>query len=389
MKILFTGGGTGGHIYPIIAVCRELHKIYPSVSNSQKANSQKNKQKKELELFYIGPRDKFGKMLLSQEGIKVTEIVAGKLRRYFGPITFFQNIIDIVFKIPIGIVQSFFYIFFLNPDLIFSKGGYGSLPAVISGWLLRVPVFLHESDISPGLANRFLNKLSVEVFVSFPRTEYFSVKKMILVGNPVRREILLGTQEEAKNLFELTGEKPVVLVFGGSQGAQRINEAILQILPTILTTFEVIHQCGERNFKQMQAESKVMITKDLAKYYHLFSLLREKELKQAYQIADFIISRGGSGSIFEIAAIGKPSILIPLPKSAQDHQLKNAYSYCETGACFVIEEVNLAPHFFLERLKYLISNPKEMKNMETAAISFAKPRAAQVIAQYLLEYLMR
>jgi len=374
MKILFTGGGTGGHIFPIIAVAREMRQIYSG---------------EDLRFFFIGPRGEIPPKILTQEGIKVKIILAGKIRRYFGIESLFANLFDILFKIPIGLIQAFFYIFFLSPDLIFSKGGYGSLPAVISGWLLGTPIFLHESDISPGLANRFLSRFALEIFVSFPgkKTEYFPQQKIISVGNPIRREILEGSKETAEDLFELTGEKPLILIFGGSQGAQRINDTLLQALPELLSNFELIHQCGPKNFKEVEAVSKLIISKDLEKYYHLFPFLNEAELASAYQSADLIVSRAGSGSIFEISAISKPSILIPLPEAAQNHQLQNAYFYAEGGACLVIEEANLAPHFFLDRLKYLFSHPEDLSKMQRAAREFSRPRAAQVIAEYLLIYL--
>ena len=262
MKILFTGGGTAGHIIPIIAIVRELRKTHPQ---------------SDLQLFYMGPKDNFGSVLLSQEGIKIKTVFAGKVRRYFGIISFFQNIFDIFFKTPIGIVQAFFYVFFLAPDVIFSKGGYGSFPIVFSGRFLKVPIFLHESDVIPGLANRILAKFALEIFVSFPakQVEYFSLKKMISVGNPIRKEILEGSLQTAKTMFGLSGERPLVLILGGSQGAQRINDIILQVLPEMLTQFEVIHQCGEKNFKQVKAETQVVVSSDLEKHYHLFPFLNQ------------------------------------------------------------------------------------------------------------------
>lgn len=371
MKILFTGGGTGGHVLPIIGIARELRRLQP---------------KEKLVFHYLGPQDEFGEILLSQEGIKVKTILAGKIRRYLGWKSILQNLVDVLFKIPIGILQAFFYILFLAPDLIFSKGGYGSIPGVIAGWLLWAPVLLHESDIVPGLSNKFLSRFSFKIFVSFPRTKYFPPKKMILVGNPIRREILEGSKKEAKSFFKLSLEKPVILILGGSQGAQRINDKILEVLSELLRNFEIIHQCGERNFKQVRAESKVVITEDLEKYYHLFPFLREEEIKQAYAAADFIVSRAGSGSIFEIAAAGKPSILIPLPEAAQNHQVKNAYAYAENGSSSVIEEANFTSHFFLEKLKYLFSHPEELEKMAKKAKQFSKPQAAKIIAEYIVGY---
>jgi len=372
MKILFTGGGSGGHIFPLIAITRELKKI---------------SLEKDITLTYIGPKDPFGGLLLSQEGMKVKSIFAGKIRRYLTPISIIQNFIDLGIKFPLGILQAFFHIFFSAPDLIFSKGGYGSLPVVLAGWILRIPVFLHESDFSPGLANRIAGRFSSPIFISFPRTGYFPRRKVIFVGNPVRKEILGGQKEQAKDLFRLTGDKPVLLIFGGSQGARKINDTILAILADLLENFEVIHQAGESNSKQVLAEAKVVVPKEKLRYYHIFPFLREKELMNAYSISDLIVSRAGSGSIFEIAYLGKPSILVPLPTAAQGHQVKNAYFYAESEACVVIEETNLTPHFFLERLKYLISRPQELEKMRRAAKKFSKPEAGNIIAKYMMDYL--
>lgn len=369
MKILFTGGGTAGHIFPIIALVREIKKINPEGN---------------LQFFYIGPKDQFALALLAQEGIEIRTIMAGKFRRYLS----FQNIIDI-FKVPVGIIQAFFNIYVISPDLIFSKGGYGSLPACIAGWLLLTPIFLHESDVSPGLANKIASKMSLEIFTAYPieKIQYFPAKKMIAVGNPLRREILEGSDKEAKKLFKLTGEKPVIFVLGGSQGAQKINDTILSILNDILESFEIIHQTGSVNFSEVEKEAEAIVEKKLKNYYHPLPFLNDKELSYAYHAADLVLSRAGAGSIFEIAAVGKPSILVPLSNSAQGHQVNNAYVYSEKGAALVMEEVNFTPHFFLEKLKYLFSQPKMLKDMSKKAKEFSKPEAARIIADYVVSYL--
>lgn len=372
MKVVFTGGGTGGHIFPIIAIYREIKRMYP---------------KEKIRFLYLGPKDYFGSALLSQEGIKVKTVLSGKIRRYLGIGNIFLNIIDVLFKIPLGILQAFLFLFFSAPDLIFSKGGYGSIPTVISGWFLGIPVFLHESDISPGLANRFLNRFTTEIFTSFFRTEYFSPKKMILVGNPIRREILEGSTQKAQEIFQFIGGKPRILILGGSQGAQRINDVVLVILPEILKEFELIHQTGTKNFKSIKKEAEVILPGAPRKDYHIFPFLQENQLRHAYAAADLIIGRAGSGMIFEIAALGKPSILIPLPEAAQNHQLKNAYSFAQNESTIIIEKTNFTPHFFLERIKFLFSHPNQMEKMSKAAKEFSKPRAAKIIAAYIVEYL--
>ncbi len=372
MKILFTGGGTGGHVFPIIAVAREIRK----------------KTAFDIDLLYLGPEDNCSKEFLTKERIKTYFILSGKLRRYFSLPDFFLNIFDIFIKIPIGIIQALSLIFFLAPDLIFSKGGYGSIPAVIAGWILGVPIFLHESDVAPGLSNKILSKFSSEIFVSFPikETEYFPMNKMIQAGNPIRKELLGGSPEKAKEIFNLKGENPVVLILGGSQGSERINDLIIEILPELLTNFEIIHQTGIKNLSEVQIEVSAFAPAVLKDKYHAFAFLQEEELKHAYSIADCVVSRAGSGIIFELAALKKPSILIPLPESAQDHQTKNAYAFAKYNTCIVLEERNLSPHFFLEKLNglFLYDNLEKMK---AGAEKFACPNAADIIARYLLDFL--
>lgn len=369
MKILFTGGGTAGHIFPIIAIVRQIKANYPYIK---------------FQFFFIGPKDKFAKEFLEKEGIKVKRILAGKIRRYFS----LWNIVDF-FKFPIGVIQSFYHIFVISPDLIFSKGGYGSIPPAVAGKVLMVPIFLHESDIVPGLANRIVGRFALEIFISFSidETKYFSPRKKLSVGHPILEELLEGSKKEAKKMFELTGKKPVVLIMGGSQGAKKINNIILANLPTIIKYFEIIHQTGRNNFEQVEKEAKVILSKSDLKYYHPTPFLIEKKLANAYTAADLIVSRAGAGSIFEIAASGKPSILIPLTGSAQDHQVRNAYAYAERGAALVIEESNFKPHFILERMRYLFARPKKMKTMSERAKYFARPNAAHIIADYLVTYL--
>ncbi len=372
-KIIFSGGGTGGHTFPLIAIIRELKEIFPE----------------NLDIYYIGPKDNITKPYMEEEGVKVKHVFTGKVRRYWDLKSSLQNIIDVLFKIPIGVIQSIFYIFFISPDLVFSKGGYGSLPCVVAGRVFQVPVFLHESDSILGAANNFLQRFSVEVFTSFSDTKKVDNNKMVVVGNPIRKEILTGGREEGEKMFNLQKEKPLLLIMGGSQGSERINDIILHVLNEMLDYFEIIHQCGSQNHKHVSAESNAIITdKEIKKGYHLYSLLNEEQIRHAYKLSDLIISRAGSGSIFEIAAVGKPSILLPLPESAQNHQARNAYFYSRTGAAIVLEEENLTPHFFLDRVKGLFSPPLQLKAMKDNTGIFAKPRAGKVVASYIKEYLI-
>lgn len=370
-KIVLTGGGTGGHVFPLIAVAREIKRIMP----------------KETELFYLGPEDEWVKLYLSQEEIEIKPIISGKIRRYITLKSLLLNIIDVL-KIFMGIIQTFWKLFFLNPDLIFSKGGYGSIPVVVAGKMVQIPIFNHESDSIPGLTNRFTSRLALRTFISFPNTQYLDPKKTILTGNPVRREIFGGSWEQSKELFNISGERPVLLVLPSSQGSQRINELILLVLPLLLEAFEVIHQCGTKNYEQVRKEADVVTGPEEKKYYHLLPFLNEKAIREALFAADLVISRAGSGVIFEAAALGKPLILIPLPESAQNHQFQNAYHLKEIGAAMVLEERNLTPQFFVDRIVFLLTHEKELEKMREAVKKFAKPKAAKEIAHYLLKYLI-
>ncbi len=365
MKVVFTGGGTAGHIYPIIAIIEEIKKIKPDIS-----------------FYYIGPKDDFALEALKREKVNLRIVSAGKIRRYFS----FQNIVDIFFRIPKGFIQSFYHIYTINPDLIFSKGGYGSVAPVIMSWILRTPIFLHESDVSPGLANKINGKMAMVIFTAFgiEKTASFPSNKIIVAGNPIREELL---KEGSKDTFSLTGGRPVILILGGSQGAQIINDTVLLMMPDFLETFEVIHQTGERNLEEIKKESKVVVPEKLEKYYHLVGLLKQKEIRDAYHSADLIIARAGAGTIFEIAAMGKPSILVPLKGAAQDHQTKNAYAFAQDDRAIVIEQENLKAHFLLQQLKNLFAEKGFLKKMAENCKSFAKPNAAKMIAKYIVAYL--
>jgi len=373
MKIVFTGGGTGGHVFPLVAIIREIRRIYPETS-----------QRKSLELYYLGPKDDFGVVLLKQEDLIIKTIISGKIRRYFD----WRNFIDILFKIPFGFVQSFFILLFMRPNLVFSKGGSGSISVTFAAKLLNIPVFLHESDTVPGLSNRQTSKWAKKIFTSFPKTELFNQEKIILTGNPIRAEILNGDKEKAGVLFNLTFSKPVILIIGGSQGAEALNDFVLLILNDLLKNYELIHVTGKENFKETVAEAQVVIDKNLDKYYHPIGFLNEDQTKHAYKVADIIVSRAGASGIFEIAATGKPSILVPLPSAAGDHQSKNAYEYANTGAAEIIEQENLTPNFFIGKLQLLFLHPEQLEKMLQAALTFAKPLAAREIAREILEFLM-
>ncbi len=375
MKIVFTGGGSGGHIFPIVAIVRQIKKIYKG---------------KNLELYYIGPKEGKGIELLEKEGVKIKVILAGKFRRYFS----IKNFFDVI-KIPIGFIQSFFWLFLLAPDLIFSKSGYGSFPVAAVSAFLSIPLFLHESDAVPSRTSRIEAKWALQIFTSFPKKinggggkNIFPEDRIINVGNPIRESIISGSREEAKKVFGIDSSRKTVLIIGGSQGSAKINEIILEILSDLLNDFNVIHQIGDRNFKEIKMEAKaILFDSEKRERYYPYPFLDEFLMKNALAVSDLVVCRAGAGTIFEIAAAGKPAILIPLSSSAQNHQVVNAYSFAEIGGGEVVEEKNLKPHFILEKIRYFLNNEGLLKEMSGASKMFSRPKSAKIIASYIVEYL--
>jgi UDP-N-acetylglucosamine--N-acetylmuramyl-(pentapeptide) pyrophosphoryl-undecaprenol N-acetylglucosamine transferase len=365
MRIVLTGGGTGGHLIPLVSVAKKLQE---KVSG--------------LELLFIGPDGKLEKDLMGKAGIKTKKVMVGKLRRYFS----FQNFIDI-FKIPIGLIQALFYLLTYMPDAIFSKGGYASLPVVLAGWVYRIPILIHESDANPGLANSMLAKFSKRVAVSYPQAEiYFPADQVVLTGNPVRDDIDKGNAQKAREVFSLTDIKKVIFVMGGSQGARFINNRLINILPKLLHKYQIIHQTGENNFEEVrhlvatQAGIKVGHGEE---GYHPLSFIGD-EIKDIFAVTDLIISRAGANSISEIAANGKPAILIPLENSANNHQRMNAYAIAKAGGCVVLEENNLGEHMLLEKIEEIMDNEELRAKLSQNIRPFYHADATEKIADGIL-----
>ena len=363
IKIALTGGGTGGHITPLIAVPRQLNKLTHN-----------------LKFVYIGPTRNL-KGLLKKENINVWPLFTGRLRRYLTVKAIFLNFIDF-FKILFGFLQAIIYLIIYRPNIIFSKGGYGSFPTIVWAWIFRIPTIAHESDSIPGATNKLLARFATKIVTSFPG-EYknFSPKKLVCLGTPIRD--MTTDKQDAKTIIKIVGERPVIFITGASQGAAQINHLVLKNLEVLLKKYEIIHQVGDRNYKKIEREIKKLSIS--TQEYHLYAFLDENQMKAAYNIASLVVSRASSTNIFEIAALGKPSILIPLPTSASGHQLKNAQIYQETGACINLNPFNLTPDEFYQALINLMEDPAKLKKMAENAYNFSKPNAAQDIAKLILK----
>ncbi len=367
IKILFTGGGTGGHFYPIIAVAEEVNKL---VDERKIAN---------VRLFYFSDSE-YDPQALFQNQITFQKITAGKLRIYFS----FQNIIDI-FKTLWGMVEAFIAVFQLYPDVVFAKGAYASFPTLFAARLLRIPVIIHESDSAPGRVTSWAGKFAKFIAVSYKESyQFFPAGKTAHVGQPVRPELVHPATGGIEYL-QLESGTPVIFIMGGSSGAQIINEAVINALPELVQKYQVIHQTGKALHDDVQKRAGVILaSSEYKSRYHAFPFLNELAMRMAAGISSIVISRAGS-SIFEIAAWGIPSIIIPITKSNNDHQRKNAFAYARAGGCEVVEEKNLTPHLLVSEIDRITSDLILHDKMSAAARDFFQPDAARKIAEKVLE----
>ena len=373
MKIVFTGGGSGGHFFPIIAVAEEINDIV---------------EKKNLikpELYYIS-NTPYDELSLYKNNIQYKHVAAGKLRRYFS----LTNVTDL-FKTLFALPRALHVLFSLFPDVVFSKGGYASVPVVFAARILRIPVFVHDSDAVPGRANLWAGKFAKRIAVSYPESvEFFQHKdRVAYVGNPTRTEVRIPSTQGSHDYFGFSSEMPTIFIVGGSQGAEYINSTLHLALAGLLEKYQVIHQIGKNNFEAY----KDLVGVELRGHVHVdryraFPFLNEVEMRNAAGCADLIISRAGSGSIFEIACWGKPSILVPIPEEVSRDQRRNAYAYARTGATEVIEQENFTPHVLVAEVERILSSPDLLAKMRAGAKSFARPEAAHILAEELVKMML-
>jgi UDP-N-acetylglucosamine--N-acetylmuramyl-(pentapeptide) pyrophosphoryl-undecaprenol N-acetylglucosamine transferase len=369
MKIVFTGGGTGGHFYPIIAVVERVNQII----DQEKILGAK---------LYFFSDDPYDKEMLFENSLLYEEVKTGKMRTYFS----FKNFSD-VFKTFFGTINAIYKIFSIYPDVVFGKGGYASFPTIFAARILRIPIIIHESDSAPGRVNRWAGRFAKKVAVSFiEAAEYFPSKKVAWTGQPIRIEIEKpAPRNEALEYFKLESALPVILILGGSQGAELINNTILDALPRLVENYQIIHQTGVRNYQMVIDRSQVVLGDNKHKSrYSLMPFLNPLEMKMASGVATLVISRAGS-MLFEIATWGVPSILIPITNTNLDHQKKNAFNYARAGACSVVEEMNMTAGILTSEIERIMNDKEVYNQMVAGAKAFAKPDAANKIARALVD----
>ena len=367
IQILFTGGGTGGHFYPIIAVAEEINAL---VDEQKIAN---------VRMYYFSDAP-YDEQALFENRIEFKEIKAGKLRTYFS----IQNFLDL-FKTAYGVVQAFFAVFSLYPDVVFAKGAYASFPTLLAARILGIPVVIHESDAAPGRVTAWAGKFAQFIAVSYAESfQYFPRERTAHVGQPIRPE-LEHPSAGGLEYLQLESGIPVIFILGGSLGAQLINNKILDALPDLLPNYQIIHQTGKSNFESVQQQADhILKDSEFKNRYKPFPFLNELAMRMSAGVASIIVSRAGS-TIFEIAAWGIPSIIIPFTVSNNDHAKKNAFAYARAGACEVIEEKNLTPHILVSEINRITTDLILHDRMSIDAKKFFQPNAARKIAQKVLE----
>ncbi len=326
-RIILTGGGTAGHVTPNIALLPRLREL-------------------QYDIHYIGSYNGIEKELIAKQQIPYHGISSGKLRRYFS----LKNFTD-PFRVLKGFNEANHLIKTLKPDVIFSKGGFVSVPVVIAGKRNHVPVIIHESDMTPGLANRISIPSAYKVCCNFPETlKALPEDKAVLTGSPIRQELLTGDPEKARAFCGFTDNKPVILVIGGSLGATAVNQAVRAILPELLKEFQVIHLCGK---------GKLDTSLSNLEGYVQFEYIQD-ELRHLFALSDIVISRAGANAICELLALQKPNILIPLSASAsRGDQILNARSFERQGFSKVLEEETLTDELLLKSIRELYENRRQ------------------------------
>lgn len=323
-KIVLTGGGTAGHVTPNLALLPHL-------------------QNKGYEISYIGSYEGIEKKLIADYDIPYYGISTGKLRRYFDP----KNFTD-PFRVIKGFAEAKKILKEIKPDVVFSKGGFVSVPVVRAAASLKIPCIIHESDMTPGLANKLCIPVAKKVCCNFPETlNHLPEGKAVLTGSPIREELAKGNKLAAYEVCGFTANKPVIMVIGGSLGSMAINKAVREALPTLLHDFQVVHICGKEKIDNL-----LLTTKG----YHQFEYLKA-ELKDIFAMADLVISRAGANAICEILALKKPNLLIPLPAgSSRGDQILNAASFEAQGYSMVISEDDLTKEFLIAKVQELYCN---------------------------------
>ena len=365
MKILLTGGGSGGHFYPLIAIAQRINSLAIDRHLSK------------VDIFYMSDVP-YDQKSLDDNNIKFIAVLTGKLRIYPS----LKNVTD-MFKVFFGVLQAIIKLYRIYPDVVIAKGGHGSFPALVAARVLKIPVIIHESDTRPGRVNLFAAKFAESIGVAYESAmEFFPKEKTAVIGLPIRREIIrLPDPEEGAKYFILNPHIPTIFIYAGSLGAEKINNLILDSLPNLIKKYQIIHQCGANNVKEVTDRSSVILQNHIYKdRYVVKPFMNAVDVRHAAALSSLVISRAGS-TLFEISSWHTPCIIIPITHSHGDHQRKNAFTYAGSGGGIVIEESNAFPHILEDQIDSILLHKETWQKMYQATKDIAKIDAAEEIAK--------
>ncbi len=381
MKIVLTGGGTGGHIMPFESIIEAIRTIYAVKKESLPSYT----DPEVLELFFLGVTTKESDELFHRYGVPVYHISSGKMRRYASAL----NIIDMLFRLPVGIASALFRMWRIMPDVVVSKGGYGSIPTTIAAAIYRIPILLHESDVVPGSSNAFMMKFASAITLGFAVSRQYLEQftgKLFVTGTPTRAMLATDNKKISKQSLGFADTDHVLLVMGGSQGAKQINETLLATLASLMENVAIIHITGELQYAAVKKVAEEFLASSPRKaMYKPFPNLFGPAMAQALMAADSVVTRAGASSLAEIAQLRIPSLIVPLEGAANDHQRKNALAFEIAGAALVLDPKNLTRNLLLQGIRRLVSDEELRtairKNLE--ALDF--PHAALDIASLVIQ----
>lgn len=337
------------------------------------------KKSADWEIYYFGRKYATeGEKTLSVEskiipemGVKFISITTGRLQRQFS-----RHTIPSLLRVPFGILQSFYWILKIRPEVICSFGGYVSVPAVISGWILRIPILTHEQTITFGLSSRINSRFVDKIAVSFPDSmTHFPKSKVVLTGNPIRKEVFSLSHE-----LKITNHGlPIIYITGGNQGSRMINKVVTQILPKLLKKYVVIHQCGGADYEDLKFQTSSLKPEEKRNYF-LYNYVGPDKIGDVLNQSDLIISRAGANTVCEVAALGKPTLFIPIPWTYQDEQTKNAKMLQKLGIAEILNQNDLSPENLLEKIFLMTENVNQYKkNRETARALIRLDAAERIV----------
>ncbi len=376
MRIVLTGGGTGGHVLPFESIIESLRAVH----QKEKGNLQSFLDSETLEIYFLGVSNKEIDELFKRYDVPVSHIPSGKMRRYAS----FLNILDLAVTLPLGIGIALWRLWKLMPDILVSKGGYGSVPSVIAAYIYRIPILLHESDVVPGSANRAMMKLASAITVGFSGSKEFLPdvsRKIFVTGTPVRLALPHRNKQAAKKTFGFDENETLLLVMGGSQGAKQINESLLAILQRVVEKMCVLHIAGPTQYDAVaKVASEILQGSARKSSYKCVPYLGET-MTTALAAADVVVARAGASSLAEIANLRIPSLIIPLNDSANDHQRKNALAFEAAGGILVLDPTNLTPHLLEQSIFRLVTDTELRDTLSKNLEHLDFPHAATDIAK--------